>query len=40
MPGTSRRCPPQDKMWNVLLFVPPPLKDRGELIAKVSIGVQ
>lgn len=40
MPSTSRCCLPQHQMWDVLLLVPPPLKDRGELVAKVSIGVQ
>lgn len=40
MPSTSWRCPPQHQMWDLLLLVSPPLKDRRELVAKVSIGME
>lgn len=40
MPCTPRCGLPKNHMWDMLLLVPPPLEDRGELIAKVSIGVQ
>lgn len=40
MPCTSGCCLPKNQMWDVLLLVPSPLEDRGELVAKVSIRVQ
>lgn len=40
MPCTSRCGLPKNQMRDMLLLVPPPLEDRGELVAKVSIGVQ
>lgn len=40
MPCAPRRCLPKNHMWDVLLLVPSPLEDRGELVAKVSIRVQ
>lgn len=40
MPSTPRCSPAQNQMWDVLLLVPPPLKDRREFVAKVSIRMQ
>lgn len=39
VPSTSRCCFSQHQMRDVLLLLHPPLKDRRELIAKVSIGM-
>lgn len=40
MPCTPRCCLPENHMWDMLLLVPSPLEDGGELVAKVSIRVQ
>lgn len=40
MPRSSGCRPPQNQMRDVLLLVSLPLEDRGELVAKVCIGVQ
>ena len=39
MPGPSRCCTAQNQVWDLLLLVPSPLDNRGELIAKVCVGV-
>lgn len=40
VPSTPGCSPAQNQMWDVLLLVSPPLKDRREFVTKVSIRMQ